>query len=706
MKSSTTQSSVHETSPSLRQTKNHHVLRYWTWELASLVTTVGLFAGIVTVLLKYDGQELPEWPYSININTLIALMSTVLRASMVFVVAEVIGQSKWAWFTDKPRPLQQLQSFDDASRGVWGSFSLIGLLRFGFRGSPLAMFAALITILSVAVGPFTQQAIKTVACPSSTGNHSATVPVANAVPGPGVYYLLDPDEWDVGVRMKGAMANGLTNPHGKDSTIEATCPTGNCTFPEINGVSHSTIGMCSMCMETTDFISRDKDMNYTLGDIWTRPVIPRNTWLGVETSSLLFAESAMSSDFRDVAQYAIVNISAMVLSASKCKQEHKDDDVDCDTAPFNPVAAGCTLYPCMKNFHAQVTDGRLEEKMISTQPAVVSGGAPRGPGYGEIWGVLSPDFIAVKNPCVIDEKLYEAGNFSLVPNITTQRVFADLEVDRKNVSVPSDCYYQVHTRYASALGSQIGDFLNGGCQATGGGPEVDLDCGEFWWLIDLYASGNATFETLETSFGDFVTVLTNFFRTDGWGPLNDTEYYNNILGPTDSRPPTPRKGQIEGQAIEMTVCMRLEWPWLLFPGALCLITILLLAAMLVINRLDQKQPVWKTSLLPLLFYGLDEKVERRFGGAGEEGNNLGRLGKEAAQTSVRFYAGTSETAPGFVTMDASRPEEHKGRMVEVDSLLNAGGTSSRSLTPGQRGSGRTVSPPARPIRTRQDDGWL
>ena len=44
-------------------------------------------------------------------------------------VVECLGQLKWTWFTgSRPRPLIDFQLFDEASRGVFGSFKL--LIRF------------------------------------------------------------------------------------------------------------------------------------------------------------------------------------------------------------------------------------------------------------------------------------------------------------------------------------------------------------------------------------------------------------------------------------------------------------------------------------------------------------------------------------------------------------------------------------------------
>lgn len=79
---------------------------------------------------------------------------------------------------------------------------------------------------------------------------------------------------------------------------------GNFTFSEFADVSHSTIGMCSKFMDTSEFVSVTfKDvvnngvvMNVTLEELWVgdgsfSPV------LAVGASNLSFAESIMESEF-------------------------------------------------------------------------------------------------------------------------------------------------------------------------------------------------------------------------------------------------------------------------------------------------------------------------------------------------------------------------------------------------------------------------
>lgn len=52
-----------------------------------MVIAIAVLVGIIVVLFKYDGIKQPEWPYQITLNTLIAIMSTILRALLIVVAA-------------------------------------------------------------------------------------------------------------------------------------------------------------------------------------------------------------------------------------------------------------------------------------------------------------------------------------------------------------------------------------------------------------------------------------------------------------------------------------------------------------------------------------------------------------------------------------------------------------------------------------------
>ena len=96
----------------------------WKLEILAVMLAVGFLAAIFITLSHFDGQNVPRWPVSLNLNSLVAIYATILRALLLFAIAEILSQEKWYWFT-RPRPLRNLDDFDRASRGALGSAKLL-----------------------------------------------------------------------------------------------------------------------------------------------------------------------------------------------------------------------------------------------------------------------------------------------------------------------------------------------------------------------------------------------------------------------------------------------------------------------------------------------------------------------------------------------------------------------------------------------------
>jgi len=91
---------------------------------------------------------------------------------------------------------------------------------------------------------------------------------------------------------------------------------------------------------------------------------------------------------------------------------------------------------------------------------------------------------------------------------------------------------------------------------------------------------------------------------------NQIRYYGlNAMG--------DEPGVVIGEVQELSVCIHVEWPWLLYLAALILATVVALALALAQRLLSSaRPPVWKSSLLPVLFLGQDlARNERMLEGA-------------------------------------------------------------------------------------------
>jgi hypothetical protein len=70
------------------RTNHASFLFLWWLKILFLSLAVAACAAIAVTLSKFNTQEQQAWEYSINLNTLVAILSTLLRASMVVVVEE------------------------------------------------------------------------------------------------------------------------------------------------------------------------------------------------------------------------------------------------------------------------------------------------------------------------------------------------------------------------------------------------------------------------------------------------------------------------------------------------------------------------------------------------------------------------------------------------------------------------------------------
>lgn len=108
----------------------------WSWEAATAILSLVSITALVCLLRYLQDRPQTSWTFRFTPNTVISLLSTIARSSILVAISSVIGQDKWLWYglgKEKDHPqstrLIDLQTFDDASRGPLGSLPLIWLTR-------------------------------------------------------------------------------------------------------------------------------------------------------------------------------------------------------------------------------------------------------------------------------------------------------------------------------------------------------------------------------------------------------------------------------------------------------------------------------------------------------------------------------------------------------------------------------------------------
>lgn len=54
---------------------------WWLWAIAGIMLSLGITITIIVVLAMYDGQPLPNWPYSITLNAMTSVLTTIAKVS-------------------------------------------------------------------------------------------------------------------------------------------------------------------------------------------------------------------------------------------------------------------------------------------------------------------------------------------------------------------------------------------------------------------------------------------------------------------------------------------------------------------------------------------------------------------------------------------------------------------------------------------------
>lgn len=76
------QDATEQTTGSHKVARHRPYFREWKWEILSVVVSFGLVVGILVTLAKYDGDEQPVWPYNININSLVSVLTALITAQL------------------------------------------------------------------------------------------------------------------------------------------------------------------------------------------------------------------------------------------------------------------------------------------------------------------------------------------------------------------------------------------------------------------------------------------------------------------------------------------------------------------------------------------------------------------------------------------------------------------------------------------------
>ncbi|KAF7518915.1 hypothetical protein G7054_g13272 [Neopestalotiopsis clavispora] len=513
-------------------------LRDWQWEISASIFSLGCFAAIVGVLATYDAKSLASWNFvfGITLNTLIAILSTLSRSTLLVPVTSCISQLKWIHLVAASRPLREVQVFDDASRGPWGSLELIWKLHIKTK---LATWGSVITILTLAMGPFTQQLL--------------SYPSRSVVSGTATYYTghIYDSAWGqsrtmqigggrisstMGPKMQGAILSGLFN---LSYPVQFTCTTGNCRWDQF-----STLAVTSSCHNvTSDTTVMCGSYGAALHCNYTTPAgffIESSSWMMDSESATLFNYTAFEPSFESTSRPINSTLARFALA-----------NLQGNFNMSNPVVLECDIRLCARvTRNLTVTNGTLDAGISDNI---------------ELEGV----------PGLYEENL-ELGvagvrdwyTFNITgdhPTFPGNRTFSYHMIDIEDVKL---FLYDIFT--SSGLGEGIftaneleEDFF------TSSKVEQGVGVNPYYWPLADSSDRSKTVADISQSMSYAIAQA-------------------------------PSGEKLEGKAFVSELYIRVQWPWIILPLAEVVMSISLLVCTLAYTR-HKGVPAWKSSgIVPLL----------------------------------------------------------------------------------------------------------
>ncbi|KAK6857373.1 hypothetical protein PG995_007560 [Apiospora arundinis] len=659
----------------------YRVFTHWKWEILSLLLSIGIVVAMFVLLVEFNDKLVADWRFPINLTTLLALLATVMRAALFVPITSIISQAKWRWFGDKPRPLQDLQDIDSGSRSMLGAISLVPLAA---RASVPTLIAVALSVVSLGIGPFVQQAVGTQTCVRRVENAEAKDAVAMV---PYTHYVSSP--YFVPRQTAGNQSNiqamvyaSLTGVLDPGNEIRYQCTTGNCTFdngtpPSSNGFKDkkgekdpndddgpdgssvfSTMAMCHKCFSVADFVNWTNPLPITtagelpnglklqVGGPTTVGIAFGPNKFGAKTGGLSWAEASMDAETRHMAAMALANVTVMTYV-----NEHGDSDLDPVQRQSLGIAQACVLYACIRTYSVAVTNGQLREQQLSTTPART---APTKAGKFPSSG----DFVAVKDPCWVGNKTYELTKQNTWTcthgtNLRDEAGSAAAEKCEPDGAETRQCFYRQDNLHATGMTGALDYHFNLDCFKRSGALNcyertTDLD-GRGAWAEELFYN-NVTVAKIDARFDTFARTISNRYRMS-FGGSKTPDPGNH----EPSAAANPDLGQVRGTVLQTTACNVVHLAWLSFPAALVVVTAAILLWTMAEAWLRRgERPVWKDSLLPLMLYS------HRFKTHDEGGNE---------ESSGPVYNGDGGGGGGY-----SRPLHH-------DNDRSSGNGGSSPLTP-------------------------
>lgn len=490
--------------------------------------------------------------------------------------------------------LKDFERIDRASRGPWGCARML----YWIRGPRLALLGAFITFIALAVDPFTQNIVTTRNCQTVSTNQTASMPTADDYnlsvgeqidENPGQFTLWGQFRYGLDASIKASVYSGLFGSATtviNASTIHASCPGINCTFPR-----YTTLGVCHQCADISSHIQHVCDQNSPAESNvfqppckWSLPTgqmlqsyADANTYFKVDNDTLqtfsmdfMIANSSLSTLQLPNIPGTFTNVTFLANATSNpnCSIVNSGSAGECvdgntgalnNTIDFRTFAVECSLFPCARTYTASVVNGAVVE--VEVKRSFGTGGW--SDWMEETWEGPAPSQVNID------------------PKENCAATWADGEKGEA-------CTYEAGGTFIMAAGNFFWHFWNGSISGFRWTQAVSSNDA----LNIIYDEGITNLSQIDNVLGGIADSMTSAVRLTG------------SVGDFQRSDGSGRQGFVTGTVFLAETCIAVRWGWIALPAAVTLLSLLLLILTLILSRAPGDRPAWKSSALPVLFHGL------------------------------------------------------------------------------------------------------
>lgn len=485
------------------------------------------------------------------------------------------------------------------------------------RSRGLAVIGALLTIVAMAVDPFTQQVVQFYSCSRVVEGEFATVPFSNNYT---AGWINGNKSSQVDPQMQSAMYIGLLDPLANTSAaLKFECRTGNCTFPSTDdGAAFLSLALESRCTDIGSDIAfsvGQSNFNDSVYGQYMDPTTAIAALPGYELQLNNYSSNIMLSGSQTPTDWPSHSLRHVAyLMASSGLGDYQAD-------PQSTYAFECEFYPAVNTYSANITNGVLLEQVLETQrmdvwptnygtttAQIIVNRTIRGGKWHECTGHLDP---SDENnlPMIIADTAYD------FPRIGSDKTTETLKNYFNTTWWPQDCVYWLPYNTATSLSEAIASLM--GNESLSYDSIIRRAKGNPW-SVSLWNNGTPTLDSVQATMDGMTRSVTARLRQGDGVSVN--------MGPAN------------GTVWEIQTCVGVRWEWLALPAGLLLLTVVFLVLTIAKTRLTHAQ-VWKSSIFAVLFSGLGHET-RQAGGPVE---GLGEMKVAADRTVVRL----EDTKEGF-----------------------------------------------------------